>query len=490
MRALLFAAMALALAAPAAGQAARSPLDSVTYPIAQLGGCASAELCAQWCDEPAHVDACSDFASRQGMPGATSFPVAELGSCASLTACRAYCDETDHLVACVDYAERVGILNPHAAQQARLAIPHLAAGTAPGGCRSETECVAYCEDAEHAEACVAFGEKIGVLTPVEAAAARDVLLHGGPGGCRTKESCMAVCDDPANRRACFDFAKEHALVSEEEAAMGERFLAAGGVGPNGCASKEDCMATCDEPANFDACVNFAHDLGVLNDDDWKAASVIRDSGGPGGCRTKDQCEQVCADPANMDACAEAFGVNSHVAFGGEMPAACVERALGPDDCRAFCQSDGAACAGAGAVPPDALPPACVAAGATTSPACAQLCASPPFPCSAAAPGGGTAPEGGAPPADLPVGGVAQVCAAAGISDAFACSDFCAQQGLPCALPEGMGGGSGGGAPGGVPTSPTPPVATSPMPPEGMGGPPAAGAPPSGFGGGPPPGFGG
>lgn len=407
---------------PTASTSPPDPLSSIQFPVAELDGCADRDACASYCDSPSNYGACATFAESHGLShsdvGARlAFPIAELGACANAAECRVFCDEPANFVACIDFAEANTLIPPDEIDKARRAIPLLLAGDAPGGCRSENECLTYCADPARIEECVGFAESVGLISAEEAAAARAIAEGGGPGGCQSKIACMSFCDDPENRRACFDFAVEHALVSAEEAEMGRRFLEAGGVGPAGCASKIDCLTTCDDPANFDACIDFARDMGAIDDADWQAAQIIRDSGGPGNCMTKEQCEAYCSDPARFTECASAFGA-SKTAMGGAVPQVCVDQGLGPAECATLC-ADNAACVPAGEVAQGAIPPPCADAGMTTPEACARYCGTPPFPC-------GGAPSGGEVPGEIP-GGVPPVGemppACAGL-DVATCVDLC------------------------------------------------------------------
>lgn len=501
-RAWRFALALGALLAPSAAVAA-DPLASVEFPVAELGGCADRDACADYCDEPGHFDACSAFAEARGIDHSAAgtklvFPVAQLGGCESARECRAYCEEPANLVACVDFAESTGIMSGEDAARARVAIPHLVAGDAPGGCRTEAECLEYCGDASRIEECVSFAQEAGIISDEEAAAARAVASEGGPGGCRSKDACMSYCDDTAHRRECFDFAVAHHLVSDDEAAIGQRFLDAGGVGPAGCVSKQDCARACDDSTNFDACVDFARDLGVIDDADWGAAQIIRDAGGPGGCRSKEACEAYCADASRFAECSSVFGAGSRTALGGDLPPACVERGLLPAECHALCIGEPSVCAQGAQLPPGTLPPPCEQAGISTAEECARYCGGPDMPCGQGAPPPwlGTSPPTGLPPDGGPTGipGVAAVCAEAGIAEASACDQFCVTSGLPCALPA-FGEDAGGAPPSipfAIPSIPTsiPEIPTGfPMgggvPPGGGGGPPGGGSFPGFPGGGPP-----
>jgi hypothetical protein len=435
-----FLLILLVAIAPASAQSADAPLADplagITFPIAELEGCGSREACAAYCDIVGHFQVCTEFANARGLTAAQvgapiQFPVSELGECGSPAECRLYCEQPTALAACLDFAVKNNVIEKAEADDARLVIPHLIAGDAPGACTSETTCQTYCEESAHIDECLDFGLRTGAITQEEATAARTIKNGGGPGACTTRISCKAYCDDPANRYTCFTYAKENKLISDEEAAVGQRFFDMGAVGPAGCVSKDECVDTCNDPTNFDACVEFAHGLGIINDDDWKAAKIIRDAGGPGGCQTKAECESYCDSAEHYAACGQAFGQNSRMALGGALPGPCLENGLDPAACQEYCRANGPACATGGALPPGSLPAVCESAGATTSEGCLHLCSTPPYPC------GGAAPSGVGPvlPDD---------CTSAGITSPEDCMTYCNGPTLPCggAAPPGMGPSAG------------------------------------------------
>jgi len=105
-------------------------------------------------------------------------------------------------------------------EEAAEAKKMMAAGPPPGGCKGKEECEAYCQDPAHAEECMAFAERAGLISPEEAERARkgmEIIQRGGPGGCKSEKECRLYCQDPAHMEECLNFAVEQGFMSPEEA---------------------------------------------------------------------------------------------------------------------------------------------------------------------------------------------------------------------------------------------------------------------------------
>lgn len=149
----------------------------------------------------------------------------------------------------------------------------LAAGLTggPGGCRGKEECEAYCEDLSHLEECVDFAEKMGFISPEDAARARKMaqmgvnIMGGGPGGCKSEGECRAFCEDPANMEEYLNFAVQIGEMTPEQAEQarkGMEMMKRGG--PGGCKSEEECKIYCEDPAHAEECINFAVEIGEMS----------------------------------------------------------------------------------------------------------------------------------------------------------------------------------------------------------------------------------
>src|SRR3989344_5151553 len=176
--------------APEAGSAPSTTLDSLTFPIDDLGGCSDAAGCFRYCGDPVNHTKCISFAKENGFY--RDYPV--------LSADSEFWDKTQE-----------GL-----------------------GCNSIESCRTVCEDSASFDKCDQFAKEEalsgGIIDPnqqVYLDKAKEKL------GCDSAESCRTVCDDPANNQKCSDFAAEVGLL--------------GGTtteGPDGCNTAETCQSYC------------------------------------------------------------------------------------------------------------------------------------------------------------------------------------------------------------------------------------------------------
>ena len=198
--------------------------STVTFPVPELGNCTSKSKCRAYCDDLAHVKECVAFAESHGLMSAEEAKQAREferlggkgpGGCTSKDSCESFCEKPANMRQCIDFAKKSGMMSGEELQEAEKVATYLEGGGAmPGGCRGEKGCRAYCEDAEHAEECVAFATKAGFMSEKEAEMFRKTGGKG-PGGCQGR-ACESYCQDESHREACIAFATEHDLISEED----------------------------------------------------------------------------------------------------------------------------------------------------------------------------------------------------------------------------------------------------------------------------------
>ncbi|MFA6502750.1 MAG: hypothetical protein WCT45_00645 [Candidatus Paceibacterota bacterium] len=266
-------------ASDAAGVAASTA--NITYPIAELGSCKDKEACKTYCDDSAHMATCVAFAEKQGLLSGESLRVSKLvaarvsagktpGGCTNAKSCDAYCNgNVEHLNACLAFGEELGMIPAKELAEARKIASALAKGAAmPGSCKTKGECEQYCAVGTHIDECLNFAEASGILPAEELAEARKVapFLKNGetPGKCTTKASCDAYCADDTHLEACINFAEKAGFVSAEDAAMVRKI---GGKGPGNCKGKEQCEAYCNDEAHAAECLSFAKEKGLLSEKD-------------------------------------------------------------------------------------------------------------------------------------------------------------------------------------------------------------------------------
>jgi hypothetical protein len=128
------------------------------------------------------------------------------------------------------------------------------------------------------------------------------------GNCGSKDECRSYCNEPQNIPACVKFAKEHGLMNQEEAARGEKLgeKLSRGEGPGGCRTPQECRSFCSNLANIEACVKFAEEHGVKDknvEEGKKILAYLRAGGAlPGGCTSKESCEKYCGDFSHAEEC--------------------------------------------------------------------------------------------------------------------------------------------------------------------------------------------
>lgn len=243
--------------------------------------------------------------------GATSkddivFPVAELGGCEDQEECRDYCNEPENIAACVSFAEQHNLMSKDEAERARRFAS--VGNIGPGGCNSKETCEAYCENIDNIEVCLRFAEDNHMLPDEELQEARNVhrILKEGkkfPGDCRGKSQCTAYCENPDHMEECIAFGEESGLMSPEELEKAKKFipLMKRGETPGGCRTKEQCEEYCLQEDHIDRCAEFALEIGAATKEEMEMFKKTRGRG-PGGCRGREECEGFCNDPANQEAC--------------------------------------------------------------------------------------------------------------------------------------------------------------------------------------------
>jgi len=298
-------------------------------------------------------------------PTDVQYPISELGNCGSRGECKAFCDAPENRSACLDWAMKNGLIPEREvkrmedmkkfeekAAEERPEGPVEELG--PGGCKTPTECDAFCGRPENMEPCLRYSVKHGYTTPEEADRIRAQANKEGPGGCRSDRECRAFCDDPNNIEECMAFAVKEGEISKEEADfIIERTKERGGFGrpkglmeeggargampegasvsptgpesggrgpgpkinkekamklleskpgPGGCSTIKECAQYCDNPGNMKECADFAAKNNLLSEKEGEMVKKMLVFGGPGGCKTPSECDAFCGRPENMAEC--------------------------------------------------------------------------------------------------------------------------------------------------------------------------------------------
>ena len=191
-----------------------------------------------------------------------------------------------------------------------------------GNCGSKEECKTYCDEPDNIEACISFAEKNNLMPAKEIEHAKKFLAAGakGPGGCTGKNSCEAYCNNPDNIEACVAYAEENGMMDEEELneARKVRDAIRKGVKPPPCGGKKECDAYCENPENMPACIEFASAAGLMSEEEQRNAQqmlqAIKAGAKPPACRGKEECDAYCSQDEHFDEC------------------------RGKEECHAFCTS--------------------------------------------------------------------------------------------------------------------------------------------------------
>src|SRR3989344_1468840 len=199
----------------------------ITYPVKELGGCADKDTCKVYCEEPGNMQSCVNFAEKHNLisekeaeDGRKFSSIVNSrgggpGGCKTRESCDAYCENTDNMEACLTFAEKAGFIPPEELAMAKKVVPLMKAGKTPGGCKSKEACESYCGNPDHLDACIAFGEQTGAISPEEVAIIKKTGGKG-PGDCRGRKQCDAFCQIPENQETCFNFGKDNGLIPPED----------------------------------------------------------------------------------------------------------------------------------------------------------------------------------------------------------------------------------------------------------------------------------
>jgi len=102
------------------------------------------------------------------------------GNCRGEEACAAYCEDPANMEECLNFAVQIGEVSPEQVEQARRSMEMMQRG-GPGGCKSEEECKIYCQDPAHAQECITFSIQQGFISPEEGQRMLEMLRMPSPG---------------------------------------------------------------------------------------------------------------------------------------------------------------------------------------------------------------------------------------------------------------------------------------------------------------------
>lgn len=288
----------------------------IQYPVPELGNCKSEGECRSFCDKPGNLNACLDFAEKNGLMPKEELDRAKRfadaggkgpGGCQGKNSCDTYCNDISNVDECVSYAEKNGLMPSGELAEAKKVQAAIKRGVKPPACGNKKECDVFCSQPENMESCMNFALEAGLMDEREKGDAQKFLaaMKKGvkPPACQGKNECDAYCGDPSHMEECMNFALEAGMMDDKQKEESQKVLAAikKGVKPPACRGPQECDAYCGSEEHFQECLTFAEAAGFMKPEE---AAMVRKTGGkgPGGCRKKEECEAFCNDTANQEAC--------------------------------------------------------------------------------------------------------------------------------------------------------------------------------------------
>jgi len=288
--------------------------QNIQYPVKELGNCKDESSCKSYCDKPENANSCVNFAEKNNLMSKEEIEMAKKfmavgskgpGGCRGKNECDTYCNDMANINECVAFAEKNNLMSPKELEEAKMVQAAIKRGVKPPPCNGKEACDTYCEDPNRMEECIAFGAEAGFIQGKELEDAQKMLAAIKKGvkllPCKGKEACDAYCGDLNNIETCMNFAMEVGFMNEQEKADSQKMLQAlkKGVKPPPCNGKEACDAYCSQ--NFDECTKFAEAAGFMTPEE---AAMARKTGGkgPDGCKNKEECDAFCGNPDNQETC--------------------------------------------------------------------------------------------------------------------------------------------------------------------------------------------
>ena len=91
------------------------------------------------------------------------FPIKELGDCSSKSACKIYCDRPANMEVCLNFAAKHKMLTSNELRTSKKAAEIIISKSTPGECSNREECAQFCENPNNAKECRPKTVKHGFL---------------------------------------------------------------------------------------------------------------------------------------------------------------------------------------------------------------------------------------------------------------------------------------------------------------------------------------
>lgn len=138
-----------------------------------------------------------------------SFPIAELGNCASIDECKTFCDNPDNYQKCTDFAQEHKLVSTDSTSTTSKSDDEiLELAKVELGCSTMDECMAFCNKEENIDKCIDFAAKYS-LGGGNADGMKQVISSlKQQFGCSSMTSCMDACNQPDNQQKCMEIFKQ------------------------------------------------------------------------------------------------------------------------------------------------------------------------------------------------------------------------------------------------------------------------------------------
>lgn len=188
-----------------------------------------------------------------------------------------------------------------------------------GYCRDAKECYLYCEIPENKAACWSYSkykvgsDVLGVTTMSEEE--KEMMRQKAKqyaiafpiadlGNCPGPQECRDFCEQPANQQACMDFAKKKGFQKEVKGPEHDELLQKARV-ELGCTSTEECRSICESDRG--RCEAFAKKHGMYQEPPSQGRysakekqELMQKAESELGCTSMESCKSICEK--NPQAC--------------------------------------------------------------------------------------------------------------------------------------------------------------------------------------------
>lgn len=207
---------------------------AVSYPIQALGNCRDAQECRYFCDIPENSPICWSYGTyilhgnvlgetttspdEQVKTNGITFPIPELGNCANATACMQYCDQQQNHDACTAFGKMKGLT--HESEQTKINTGRILQDAKTVlGCNSMDACRIFCSSPDNKQKCMAFAQSEGIAPKISSSITPTPLpvnlfeITKSLLNCDSLTTCKEVCSKQENYQKCTSFATAHNLTT-------------------------------------------------------------------------------------------------------------------------------------------------------------------------------------------------------------------------------------------------------------------------------------